>query len=212
MLVQDPATRRYDLGPLAYSLGVAALRRHDLVRDASNQLGDLRSATNESVSLLIWGDRGPVVIRSEEGRRDVTVILRVGAVVRLTTSSAGAIFAAFLPDAETAATIAAELAERPRLNGKLVTARSFAERIAGIRERGLSFAENGPVANAAALSAPLFAPDGRIVAAVSVVGQVAHMDHAWDGPVDRALRAFVARIERTVPAKLLAPDARSSGV
>jgi DNA-binding IclR family transcriptional regulator len=195
LLVQDTATRRYDLGPLAYSLGVAALQRHDLVREASNRLPELRAATNESVSLLIWGDRGPVVIRSEESRRDVAVILRVGGVVRLTTSSAGAIFAAYLPPAETAATIAAELAEHPIVNGARLTAEAFAMRVAEIRERGLSFVENGPVANAAALSAPLFAPDGRVIAAVSVVGQAGRMAHDAGSLVDRELRAFIARIQ-----------------
>jgi DNA-binding IclR family transcriptional regulator len=194
MLVQDPATRKYDLGPLAYSLGVAALQRHDLVRDASNRLGELRTATNESVSLLIWGDRGPVVIRSEESRRDVAVILRIGAVVRLTNSSAGALFAAFLPESETAATIAAELAEAPELDGTSVNAGDFAERLAEIRARGLSFAQNGPVANAAAISAPLFESDGRMVAAISVVGQAGRMAHERDGPIERELRAFVARV------------------
>jgi DNA-binding IclR family transcriptional regulator len=195
LLVQDAATRKYDLGPLAYSLGVAALQRHDLVREASNRLGELRAATNESVSLLIWGDRGPVVIRSDESRRDVAVIMRVGGVVRLTTSSAGHVFAAFLPESVAAPIIATELAEHPVLDGTPVTAESFTAALAAVRKRGLSFVQNGPVAQAAALSAPLFEPDGRIVAAVSVVGQVGRMAHDRDGPIDRELRAFVARIQ-----------------
>lgn len=198
LLVQDTATRKYDLGPLAYSLGVAALQRHDLIREASSRLGELRVATSESVSVLIWGDRGPVVIRSEESRRDVAVIMRVGGVVRLTTSSAGRLFAAFLPARDTAATIAAELAEHPVFEGKPITARGFAATLAEIRERGLSFVQNGPIANAAALSAPLFEPDGRIVAAVSVVGQAGRMAHDPGSTIDRELRAFIARIQAGV--------------
>ena len=195
LIVQEPATRRYDLGPLAYSLGIAALQRHDLVRDASHRLGELCALTGESVSLLIWGDSGPVVIRSEESRQYVAVILRVGGTVRLTTSSAGYLFAAFLPAAQTKAAVAAELREHPTLDGKRVTARSFSAVLAGVRTRGLAEIRNGPAPNTVALSAPLFEADGRIVAVVSVVGRAGSAVYGPGGIAERELRAFVARLE-----------------
>jgi DNA-binding IclR family transcriptional regulator len=194
LAVQEPATRRYDLGPLAYSLGIAALQRHDLVRDASHGLGELCAATGESVSLLVWGDGGPVVIRSEESRQYVAVILRVGGMVRLTTSSAGYLFAAFLPGAQTDAMIAAELQGPPTVDGRRVTARSFAATLAEVRRRGLAEIRNGPAPDTVALSAPLFEMDGRIVGVVSVVGRIGSVAHKPNGLVERELRAFVSRL------------------
>jgi DNA-binding IclR family transcriptional regulator len=194
LIVQEPATRRYDLGPLSYSLGIAALQRHDLVRDASNRLGELCSTTGESVSLLIWGDSGPVVIRSEESRQYVAVILRVGGTVQLTTSSAGYLFAAFLPAAQTESMIAAELEGHPTVDGKRVTARSFSANLAEVRRRGVAEIRNGPAPDTIALSAPLIEADGRIVGVVSVVGRVGSMAQKPAGFVERELRAFVSRL------------------
>jgi len=197
LIVQEPATRRYDLGPLSYSLGIAALQRHDLVRDASSRLGELCAVTGESASLLIWGDRGPVVIRSEESRQYVAVILRVGGTVRLTTSSAGYLFAAFLPPVQTAAAIAVELEGRPTVDGRRVTKRGFSVILSEVRRRGLAEIRNGPAPDTVALSAPLFEADGRIVAVVSVVGRVGSMAHEPGGHVERELRAFVSRLSQS---------------
>lgn len=194
LIVQEARTRLYDLGPLSYSLGVAALHRHDLVREASNRLGELCAATGESVSLLIWGDGGPVVIRSEESRQYVAIILRVGGTVQLTTSSAGYLFAAFLPASQTAAMISAELAARATVDGKRVSARSFAAVVAGVRQRGLASVRNGPAPDTIAISAPLFEPDDRIVAVVSVAGRIGSPGYKPGGPVERELRAFVAAL------------------
>jgi DNA-binding IclR family transcriptional regulator len=196
LIVQEASTRRYDLGPLCFSLGVAALQRHDVVREASTRLAELSATTGESVSLLVWGDRGPVVVRSEESRQYVAVILRVGGTVQLTTSSAGYLFAAFLPEAQTRAMIAAELAQRPKVNGKTVTARSFAQTIAEVRRNGLADIRNGPITGTYALSVPLLEADGRIVAVVSVVGRAARILER-DGRVERELRSFVAGIRAT---------------
>jgi DNA-binding IclR family transcriptional regulator len=203
LLVQETATRRYDLGPLSYSLGIAALQRHDLVREASNRLGELCAATGESVSLLIWGDSGPVVIRSEESRQYVAVILRVGGTVQLTTSSAGYVFAAFLPAAQTEALIAAEFAERPMLDGKRVTMRGYAAILEGVRTRGLAEIKNGPAPDTLALSAPLFEADGRIVAVISVVGRAGSLAWKTRDPIERRLRTFIASLSRSE-----APDDR----
>jgi DNA-binding IclR family transcriptional regulator len=194
LIVQERATRRYDLGPLSYSLGIAALQRHDLVRDASNRLAELCAMTGESVSLLIWGDGGPVVIRSEESRQYVAVILRVGGTVQLTTSSAGYLFAAFLPTGQTEAMIASELDGHPTVDGKRVTARSFSTILAEVRRRGLAEIRNGPAPDTVALSAPLFEADGRIVGVISVVGRVGSTAHKPSGLVERELRAFASRL------------------
>jgi DNA-binding IclR family transcriptional regulator len=196
LLVQEPATRRYDLGPLSYSLGIAALQRHDLVREASNRLGELCAATGESVSLLIWGDSGPVVIRSEESRQYVAVILRIGGTVRLTTSSAGYLFAAFLPAAQTEALLAAEFAERPMLDGKRVTRRGYAAILSAVRARGLAEIRNGPAPDTVALSAPLFEADGRIVGVISVVGRATSTAQK-SGHAERELRAFIAGLSKS---------------
>jgi DNA-binding IclR family transcriptional regulator len=196
LLAHDPATRRYDLGPLAFSLGASALRRHDVVRAASDHLAELCTATGESVSLQVWGDRAPVIIRSEECREYVAIVLRVGATVRMTTSSAGALFAAYLPSPQTKAIIEAELALKPIVHGRIVTARCYATTLEEVRRRGFSTIDNGPPGNAVAVSAPLFAAAGRFVGGISVVGRAGFIASEPEGAVERELGAFVARMQQ----------------
>ena len=188
LIVQEPSTKKYDLGPLAYSLGASALQRYDVVRAASTRLAELRTACGESISLMIWGDGGGVVVRSEEGRQDISVVLRIGAQLRLVTSSAGRVFAAFLPDAVTGPVIDAEFAGHPMLNGRPVTRTAFERVVADVRATGTCVVVDGPVSGATALSAPLFAPGGRLVGVVSVVGRTGHLAAAWGGGIDRELR------------------------
>jgi DNA-binding IclR family transcriptional regulator len=198
LIVQDPLTRRYDLGPLSYSIGIAALQRHDVVREASSRLGELCETSGESVSLLVWGDGGPVVIRSEESRQYVAVILRVGGTVRLTTSSAGYLFAAFLPAMQTKAMISAELERSPLVDGRRVSARGFAATVADVRQRGLARIRNGPAPDTVAVSAPLFEADGRIVAVITVAGRTQSLVNEPGGRVERELLGFISRLSQSV--------------
>lgn len=195
LVIQEAGTKRYDLGPLAYSLGAAALQRYDVVRTASTRLAELRVACGESISLLIWGDAGGVVVRTEESRQDVSVVLRIGATVRLVTSSAGRVFAAFLPPDLATPIIAAEFLQRPAVNGKRITRSDFAKALESIRRDRLSMVSNGPVSGATALSTPLFAPDGRLVAVISVVGRTGHLDTSAGGSLARELLSFSATIQ-----------------
>lgn len=195
LIVQEPSTKRYDLGPLAYSLGASALQRYDVVRAASTRLAELRAVSGESASLMIWGDAGGVVIRSEEGRHDVAVVLRIGAAVRLVTSSAGRVFAAFLPPGVSAPVLDAEFAKRPLVNGERVTRSGYSQVIESVRGARLCVLSDGPVSGATAMSAPLFAPDGRLVAVVSAVGRTGHMDASASGKVARAVHWFCGKIQ-----------------
>jgi DNA-binding IclR family transcriptional regulator len=195
LVVQEASTKRYDLGPLAYSLGASALQRYDAVRAASTRLAELRAACGESISLMIWGDAGGVVIRSEEGRQDVSVVLRVGASVRLVTSSAGRVFGAFLPPGVSQPVLEAEFAKRPAVNGERVTRAAYLQVIESIRTGKPCVLSDGPVSGATAMSAPLFSPDGRLVAVVGVVGRTGRMDVSSGGIVARELQAFCAAIQ-----------------
>ena len=56
---QDPGTNRYQLGPFALRLGVAAMRALDVVALAREELDRLRERTGESAHFSVWSDRGP---------------------------------------------------------------------------------------------------------------------------------------------------------
>ena len=190
LVEQDPASGRYALGGLALNLGLAALRRLDVVELAATALADLGAAIDETVLLAIWGNRGPVVIRWREASHPVTVNVRVGSVMPLLRSSTGRVFLAYLPEAATGTMLEAELAAAdesvPDVPRSVAVARSLA---AEVRERGLARVRGQMLPGVAALSAPVFQHDGSLQAVLTVLGPAPAFDVAWTGANAAALTA-----------------------
>src|SRR5688572_18613122 len=61
LVVQDPVTARYGLGPAAIQLGIAAINQLNVVEVAHKHLEAFLESTGASVSLSIWGNRGPTI-------------------------------------------------------------------------------------------------------------------------------------------------------
>ena len=53
LIVQDAPSGRYDVGPLAVGLGLAALGRFDIVRHCANAIDDIRDAVDETIVLFV---------------------------------------------------------------------------------------------------------------------------------------------------------------
>ena len=95
LVVQDPATTLYDLGPAALKLGLASLSRLDSVKLARQRLPPLMAQTGQTLALAVWGNQGPTLVHWEESPRALTVNLRLGDVMPLLSSATGLCFAAF---------------------------------------------------------------------------------------------------------------------
>ena len=179
---QDRESGQYRLGPLALELGMAALRDIDILKLGGEAITDLRAATDETVLLAVWGNKGPVVVRWEESSRPVATNVRAGWVMPMENSATGRLFAAHLPAAVTAALLKAEFAHRPAERAR------YDALLEDIRKRGLARV-NGDLQNAiSAFAAPVFGRTGRIVAVIAALGPQGAFDLAWTGPIARAVR------------------------
>ena len=69
------------LGPLALQMGLASMRRLNPVRVATEAIAELVMRINQTVSLSVWGNHGPTVVRIEEGTGAVHVNMRVGSIL-----------------------------------------------------------------------------------------------------------------------------------
>ncbi|MEM8855148.1 MAG: helix-turn-helix domain-containing protein, partial [Pseudomonadota bacterium] len=78
LVEQNKASGHYELGPLALSLGLTALRRQNPIASASQKLALLRDETDQSATLAVWGQTGPVVVALEPARRPVSMNVRIG--------------------------------------------------------------------------------------------------------------------------------------
>jgi DNA-binding IclR family transcriptional regulator len=199
--VHDPASGRYQLGPLALEIGLAAIRRIDVVSAADEFIEPLRDAVRDTVSVTVWGNRGPTVVRWLEGPQPVSLATNLGNVLPVTRSANGLVFAAFLPEDITAHLIDSELAvEAPGNAERRRLRRAFAAQLDEVRATGLSVSDNGVQPGISSLAAPIFSHDGTIAASIAVVGVHGVFDLSAEGRPANELRVAARRISERLGA------------
>lgn len=190
MIVQQAKSGRYDLGPMALRLGVAAIRRNDIVARACDRLAGLRDLVQATCFVSGWSDRGPLVLRWEDSLRPVTVIVEVGSVLPLLTSATGRAFLTYLPANRTedlAATEGSDYGYSADVIATEIRSITDATYVTGLGRTDGAF-QNG----VAALAAPLFDPLRGMVGAVTALGRQEEFDPDVTGPVAMGLKRFVA--------------------
>ncbi len=105
MAHQHPASGRYELGPQAIQIGLAALARTDIFAEADPAIAAFTRDTGRTTLLAARGPLGPTIVRWHFGRRPVVTSLSVGSVLPLLNSATGFAFLAFMNDDEVAGTI-----------------------------------------------------------------------------------------------------------
>lgn len=96
MAHQSPASGRYDLGPQAIQIGLAALARTDVFAEADPAIAAFTHDTGRTTLVAALGPLGPTVVRWHAGRMRVTTSLTVGSVLPLLGSATGRVFVSFM--------------------------------------------------------------------------------------------------------------------
>jgi len=204
LVTQDAASTRYDLGPAALKLGLAALSRLDSMKLARQRLPALMAQMGQTLALAVWGNQGPTLVHWEASPQPVTVNLRLGDVMPLLSSATGLCFAAFMapklappsPHNRLALLLRDELARHRKLARGDVPA-SMADAAAlldEVRQRGLARAVNTLLPGVAGFCAPVFDADGHLALGVVALGSLATFDAAWDGAVAGPLAAAARQL------------------
>jgi DNA-binding IclR family transcriptional regulator len=188
LVTQDPVTARYGLGPAAIQLGIAAINQLNVVDVARAHLEKALESTGVSVSLSIWGNRGPTIIFRLDGQLPVPISVRVGFVLPLLSTATGRVFMAYLPEREWRAIANTEEALAP---GRLASAMQKAE---ATRKLGLAVSDSETHQGFSGVSAPIFSSDNTLCAAVTALGLSAHVDLRLTGPVATAIREAARNI------------------
>jgi len=190
LITQDAETGHYAIGPEAVTIGLVGLGRLSPVRQLNDALPRLRNRVNETVTAAIWGDTGPTIIAIEESDHVVTMNVRIGSVLPLTTTAIGRVFLAYLPDAQTQRFVAAEQMKAAHTpTGEDLTD------LPDIRALRLSRAASALLPGVDAMAAPVFDVRGKLVAVMCVVGRSGGTC-SWDGGVARALDQAARNLSR----------------
>lgn len=163
---QDASTGMYDLGPAARHLGVEALRRVDSVRTASTRVVDLRDATGHTVNVSVWNDFGPTMVSWDTGAHLLPMVIRVGSILPLLDSAVGYVFLTHLPEAMTADALRSQQEQGAT---RTIPAKEVKALKDAIRKDGYGKTRNQMIFGLAALSAPVFGPDGQLELAIGVI-------------------------------------------
>jgi DNA-binding IclR family transcriptional regulator len=174
LAIQSGRSGRYNLGPFAASLGIAALARNDFVNRAADDLEELCLQTKLTALLTVWGNNGATIVRWERAASPIATSFGLGSTFPLLTSASGRIFLAFLPYRLVADAVKIELnravelkIEWPDLNP---SRKGVEQLIAKIRQDRLASVDGRYIPGLRAIGAPILNWQGEAEAAVTLVG------------------------------------------
>lgn len=188
-LVRQYPDTRYDFGPLALHIGLAAVRRLDPVQLTEQALPALTAETGFTALLSVWSNRGPTVVHWQRSRNPFVTNLGLGSVLPIMNSATGTVLVAFLPAALTADAVAAD-ARRAGVDRE-----AFERAVQRARKTRLAFVDSSVIPGLAAAASPVLQWNGEAAAAVTLIGP----DHALakpSHPAAQALRDFCTNLSR----------------
>ncbi|RBI87519.1 IclR family transcriptional regulator [Rhodosalinus halophilus] len=195
LVAQAGRSGKYDLGPEALTLGLAALARHDFVNRAADALPDLCAETGMTVLLAVWGTQGATVVRWERAAAPLVTSMGLGTALPLLTSATGRVFLGWAPPAVVAAqreTERARIAEAPDLAADFrPTPEGIAALAETVRAQGYAAVDGRFIPGLVAAAAPILDWQGQAQAAVTLVG-TDRTAIAPGAPELAALRRFCA--------------------
>ena len=193
LVVVDPMTQLYSLGPALVELAWIVLRQQDLRSLCRPFLEQLRQATNETVSLNIRMGNKRVCIEELPSDQEVKYSQAMGLTAPLHVGAPGKALLAFLPPDECEHVLATLTLEAltPETITDLEALRTELDRT---RARGyaVSVGERSPWA--AAVAAPIRDRSGQTIVAVSVLGP----SHRLTAKVLKDLGGQVIKVAREI--------------
>jgi DNA-binding IclR family transcriptional regulator len=192
LAVQDAATARYDLGPLALRIGLAALQRADPIAAAQRALPALVTELGVTAILVVWSERGPTIVHWQRSTPAFASALALGSLLPATGSASGRVLLAGM-DARVAAR---EIAARHR---GAEQRRAVQAEVARVRAAGFAHVSGTVIPGLAALAAPLRDAQGVVLAAVTLIGPGGPGGEPADGGLARLAPRLVAFCREVAP-------------
>ena len=165
---QIQETQEYALGILSYQLGELAQQGADIVDMVAPAVADFSRQLGEACGVAMWMQQGVTIVRWFGVHREVSITLRPGTVVNITTSCTGCVVAAHQPRTLTEPLVRKDLQKAGRLDDNAV------EQVYGlyeqIRRDGIAASHGTRIVGINALSVPVFNRFGEPALAVTTLG------------------------------------------
>lgn len=189
---------RYDLGPAAIELGLAALSRIDGLALADRSLAELTESTGLDGHICVFGTAGPTVVRWHGRPKEIALRVNEGTVLPLLTSATGRLFAVHMPQGRVEPLLADELdrlATEMQLRPKQLRERLEQER-AAIQKAGVSVSSQEQRRGIDAVAGPVLDRSRHIAFSITLLGMSGSFDISADGQPAQHLRAACEAVSR----------------
>lgn len=186
MVMRNPSSDAYRLGPQIIALGALAMRTNNLHSASQPELDALARSTGETASLevLVAGERlmldRVLIVAEVMGGHLLGATQSVGTRWPATRTSTGKVLLAHLPPDEAAA---------------ITMPDALRAQLPSIRDAGYAVANGELEENYLAMGAPVRNHDGRVIAAVSIGGPSQRLSPRLDELIEQVIGA-AARISR----------------
>lgn len=202
-LVRRHAGNRYAFGLLAHQIGLHVQHDTPRVDIVLDHLVTFVERVGQACDLAIWLDQGCTLVRWVQPPGENLLALRPGLRLRLTGSTTGRVFAAFLPAVEVDALVAAELAQPDAV----LSVQAWLEEQAEIRRAGCAWGHSLRNVGINTLSVPVFDAQGRPVHVITMIGQDPAFLPSPSTPAAQALLAFARDLSTMLGAPAAPPIA-----
>jgi DNA-binding IclR family transcriptional regulator len=194
LVSQNSDTGHYQIGPEAVAIGLVGLRRVNPVAEVCNALPALRDQINQTVTVAVWSEIGPVVAAMQESDHWITMNIRVGSKLPILTTAIGRTFLAHLPEAVVRPLAAVERRDAQHRGISVPSVEEINDLVREIRSRRLSRAPSALIPGVDAIAAPVLDCDGHLVAVMCIVARSEDKITGWEGSAVYALTTAAAEL------------------
>jgi DNA-binding IclR family transcriptional regulator len=204
LVEQNPATGKYRLGLHLFELGHLALQRTELRRRSVTLLEELRELSGWTVHLSIAQGPDTLYLERLPTLRGMQAFDEYRRRWPLHATSSGKAICAFDPVAASAR-IAAGF---PVYTDKTIRdEKQFLAELAAVRKQRYAASHEELMHRLASVAAPVLAPDGHAIAAISVAGPTQELQGREDRQI-RLVQAAAARLSKIMAQAAARDDAR----
>jgi DNA-binding IclR family transcriptional regulator len=189
LLEQDGPRLR--LGMRLFELGQLVPRQRTLKEAALPFLEDLRTATHSTVHLAVLDGVEVVYVEILRGTEPPPLPSRVGGRMPAHATGVGKAILAFSPPEVVKARMDAGLSRRSPYT--LVLPGPLTRELQTIHEAGVSYDREESAVGVVCAAAPVFGPDGKVVAGLSVTGRAERLDVERMAPAVRTAALALSR-------------------
>ncbi|MGI6574801.1 MAG: IclR family transcriptional regulator [bacterium] len=194
-VIQDPDTRRYQLGIKAVEVGQAAAQQVDLIRIAQPYMEELKEKVQENVNLVVLDEYYAVYVAQIACDRTVRMFTRIGERALLHCTGAGKVLLAYIPEAERQAIIKA--VGLPRFTPTTICDPAILEEeLAKVKVQGYAGDWGERERDVVCLAAPVWDYTKQVVAALSISAPASRFSKERQQEILPELLASAATVSR----------------